>query len=180
MTAMEQAPSQGNFTLGRVFLVVWGVLLLIAGLFIVTNPAVSALTWVLIMAIAWFIGGIFDTIGAITQRTQGWVWRLIGGIIGIVAGLYIIANPILGTLFVIEIAFLLIAISAIFDGAVNIFTGLRTSDGRLASLLLGIIQIVAGVWLLLHPIAGMIALVYVFGFFVIAAGVVTIILAIRG
>lgn len=179
-TASQSAAPRDGVGLSRAAMIVWGILLLVVGYYFLTNPIDSALFWVQVMAIVWLVGGIFDLVVVLTQRGQFWVWRLLGAIISILAGLYIISNPILGALFTVQIAFLFIAISAIIDGAVNIVAGFRSDTGtRWSGIILGVIQLIVGVWLLLHPIAGMLALLPAFGLLLIVTGIIAIIAAFR-
>lgn len=179
-SAAQPSSAQSSVAFGRAAMIVWGILLLVVGYYFLTNPITSALFWVQVMAIVWLAGGIFDLVVVLTQRGQYWVWRLLGAIISILAGLYIISNPILGALFTVQIAFLFIAISAIIDGAINIVAGFRTGAGpRWSGIILGVVQLIVGVWLLLHPIAGMLALLPAFGLLLIASGIIAIIAAFR-
>ncbi len=92
--------------------IVWGALAIVAGFFLVTNPARTGLILVEIMAIFWVVGGIIDIVRSIAQRGDLWGVRLTLAIISLIAGLYIIGNPKLGTIFVIQISFIFLAISA--------------------------------------------------------------------
>lgn len=179
-TASRPAVPAGGAGLSRAALIVWGILMMVGGYFLVTHPATTALIWVEIMAIIWLIGGIFDFIDALTRRGAYWGWRLAGAVISILAGLFILANPILGALFTLQIAFLFIAISALVDGVIGIFVGFRAPTGRSwSTIILGVLQLIVGVWLLLNPIAGMLALLPAFGLLLIVGGIITVIAAFR-
>ena len=130
------------------------------------------------MAIYWLIGGIFDAVGAVVARQRHWGWRLIGGIVGIIAGLFILGQPLLGLVVTVQVYFVFLAVSAIFSGAISIWIGF-SERWAWGPLLLGVLQIIIGGWLLLHPIAGMLALVPILGIFAIVGGILAIILAFR-
>lgn len=178
MTKAVQA--QGGVGLSRAALIIWGLLLIVGGYFFVTHPASTAVVFVEIMAIIWLIGGLFDLIDSLTRRGQYWVWRLVGAIVSIVAGLFILANPVLGALFTVQIAFLFIAISALIDGVIGIFVGFKSGGGvRWSTVLLGVAQVIIGIWLLLNPVAAMLALLPAFGLLLIIAGILVVIAAFR-
>ena len=166
----------GDMGFSRTVLVLWGIVALVAGFFLLLRPGISALIWVEIMAIAWIIGGIFDFIGALAERGHYWGWRIVGSIIGILAGIYIVANPALGTVFTLTIAFIFIAIAALINGAFNIFAGFKNEGGTSwASVIIGLLQIVVGIWFIMNPVTGALLLVPVLGIFLILAGIFAII-----
>ncbi|MCA9894061.1 MAG: DUF308 domain-containing protein, partial [Anaerolineae bacterium] len=104
----------------RMPLIIWGILVAVAGFFLLTRPAITAIAWVEIMAITWLIGGIFELIQALTDRGRYWGWRVISAILSVVAGIYIIGNPVIGTLFTVQVAFIFFAISALMDSIISI------------------------------------------------------------
>jgi uncharacterized membrane protein HdeD (DUF308 family) len=105
--------------------ILWGILSIVAGFFLLTRPAMTSLVLIEVMAIFWIVGGIFDMVRAISDRGDYWGWRIVAAIIGIIAGLYIIGNPVLGTLFTISIAFILLAIYSVIAGIINIIVGIK-------------------------------------------------------
>ncbi len=71
--------------------------------------------------------------------------------------------------------------SAIFNGVAQIIFGFRTHGGWhvLLEVLLGIIYIIAGVYLLMHPIGGLLALTLILASFLLVYGVFALVLAFR-
>jgi uncharacterized membrane protein HdeD (DUF308 family) len=69
--------------------------------------------------------------------------------------------------------------SAIFNGVAQIIFGFRTHGGWhvLLEVLLGIIYIIAGVYLLMHPIGGLLALTLILASFLLIYGVFALVLA---
>ena len=158
--------------------ILWGILSIIAGFFLLTHPASTSLVLVEIMAIFWIVGGIFDMIRAIANRDDYWGWRIVIAIIGIIAGLYIIGNPVLGTLFTIKIAFILLAIYSVIAGIMNIIFGFRNPEGTTwSAIIIGAIQVLVGGWLLFNWQAGILVFVPVVGIFMVVGGIFAIIAA---
>ena len=171
-------PSSDDRGNTRLLLVLWGILLIVAGLFFAARPSTSAVVWIEIMAVVWLIGGIFDAFHSITSRGHYWGWRLAGAIICILAGVYIIVNPLLGSFFVIQTAFILLAIAAIVYGCINLFIAFRVHGGsRWARIILGLIQVVIGIWLLLNPLVGMLSVIVIFGVLLVIGGLVVLFMA---
>ena len=79
----------GSFGEG-LMLAVLGILSLIAGVYMVSQP-VSALATLTIFLAAYFIAsGVIEAIGAFSARPmQGWGWLLFGGIVSIALGIMI-------------------------------------------------------------------------------------------
>jgi len=158
--------------------ILWGILSIIAGYLLFTRPAVTALVLIEVMAIFWIVGGIFDFVRAIANRGDYWGWQIAAAIIGIIAGLYIIGNPVLGTVFTIRIAFVLLAIYSIIAGIMNIIFGFRNPEGTTwSAIIIGAIQVMVGGWLLFNWYTGLGILVFVpvVAIFMIVGGIFAII-----
>lgn len=161
-------------------ILLWGVLTILIGIFLVTSPAVTAVALFTLLGAYFVVGGIVDVIAAIAQRGAGWGWKLALGILYIVAGVAVLGSPIISTLFGVVILYYFLAFSAIFGGVVEIIQavlkiGKLGLGAVLGGLLIGILQLVIGLFLLENPIAGTLTLVPIMGFFAIAGGIVAII-----
>ena len=162
---------------GRAGLIIWGILMIVMGLFFLVRPAISVLVLIETVALFFLIGGAFEAVSALTNRDRHWGWRLAAGTVAVLAGAYVIANPVEGSLslFTITFAFAFLAVSALIGGLVNLFNAFTTREGRWGSLILGIIQIIISVWLLLHRVAGMLVLVPAFGIVMMIGGLISLI-----
>ena len=160
----------------RWVVLLWGILSIVIGLLLLFRPVNTALIWVQIMAIFWLVGGIFDLVQAVVERGAAWVWRVILSILSIGAGLFILSQPVLGTVVTVQIMFILLAVDGILLGIMNIATSFRPKL-QLGRLLLGALQLLVGGWLLLHPLVGMLALVPILGAVSITGGILAIILS---
>jgi len=76
---------------------------------------------------------------------------------------------------------LVVGWSAIFNGVAQIIYAFRTHGGLHVALeiILGIIYIIAGVYLLMHPVGGLLALTLVLACFLLVYGVFALVLAFR-
>ncbi|MBP6003976.1 MAG: DUF308 domain-containing protein [Pyrinomonadaceae bacterium] len=174
----------------KMAVVVWGVLSIVVGFFLITHPAATALFMVEVLAMFWVIGGIIDVIRSIAQRGNMWGLRLIFAIISIIAGAYILSNPILGKIFIVKFAFIFLGVSAIMSGIFNIIAGSQNKGGtRWAAVIVGAIQIFVGFWLFgfrsdaadaVVPVIGTVLLVPILGAFMLAGGVISIIASFSG
>jgi len=87
-------------------------------------------------------------------------------------------HPIVGALVTIAFGFYLLAFAAIVTGINNLVGGFQRTPSWGVSLL-GVAQIILGIFLVTHPLVGMLAYVPTLGTFAIAAGIVIIISSFR-
>ena len=162
-------------THGWVLLLLWGMSWIILGLFLLFQPGLTAIVLVQIMAIFWVVGGVIDLMNGLTHGDQPHRgWRLFGGILGIAAGVILMARPLVGAIVTIAFGYFLLAFSAIVSGIINIVGANRTGLSWGGSLL-GVAQVIIGIFLATHPIVGMLAYVPTLGILAIAGGIVTIV-----
>ena len=107
------------------------------------------------------------------KRASG--WSIVLGILMIVAGMCAIASPLFAGVLIVYI----VAWTAIFNGGAQIVYGFRAhSGGRMVlELLLGLLYIVAGVFILMHPGGGLLALTLVIACFLLIYGIFALVLA---
>ena len=111
-------------------------------------------------------------VGAI-KRASGWSIAL--GVLMIILGFIAIFAPWeFGLLIVLVVGWV-----AIFNGAAQLIYAFRTHSGGRAILeaILGLIYIVAGIYLLMHPAGGLLALTLLLACFLLVYGVVALVLA---
>jgi len=109
------------------------------------------------------------------KRASGWSIAL--GVVMIVLGIVAMLAP---WEFGILIA-LIIGWSAIFNGVAQIIYGVKTHSGgrSVLEIILGLIYIVAGVYLLLHPVPGLLVLTIFLASLLIVYGIFALVLAFR-
>jgi len=163
---------------GWALLLLWGVSWIILGLFLLFRPGITAILLVQFMAVFWVVGGVIDLMSGLTHAQPGRGWRIFGGILGAVAGVILIVHPILGAIVTIAFQYYLLAFAAMVIGAINLFGGFKPSLSWGGSLL-GLVQVILGIFLVTHPMMGMIAYVPTLGIVVMAGGIVTIVAAFR-
>jgi uncharacterized membrane protein HdeD (DUF308 family) len=72
-----------------------GVLYLVVGFMVLTNPKASAVTLALIMAIFFILTGIFRIILSVAAHYPNWGWELFNGIVTLILGIMIYEQPLL-------------------------------------------------------------------------------------
>jgi uncharacterized membrane protein HdeD (DUF308 family) len=66
-----------------------GIMYLVLGFLLVQRPLAAAALFTLMLAAAFFVGGLFRIIVALSERFYGWVWVLLNGIVTLVLGILI-------------------------------------------------------------------------------------------
>lgn len=104
------------------------------------------------------------------KSSKGSVVHVLLGIVGIVAGIYLVARPELTA----EIIALLLAIWAIIFGIVDIYLGFTAKDGggNLLFVLVGVVSVIFGIYVLNSPLQTILDLVFVIGVYSLIVGIV--------
>ena len=153
-----------------------GILLVVVGILLFTNTGATAVVLAQILAIYWLISGVLELVSIFIDRSA-WGLKLIGGIIGIWAGLFIINNPIGGTLAFGFAVVIILGIQALLLGITNIIQAFRGAGWGIG--LLGVINIIFGMILLGNSMIAVATLPWVLGGFAIVGGIASIVFAFR-
>ena len=119
-----------------------------------------------------------DTVAEVEgQIARHWVWYLILGIVLLLGGIAAIAFPFLSTI----TAKLALGWIFLVTGVVTVVHGFSTGNWRgfLWNLLIGILYVVAGAYLVLLPLAGIVTLTMLIAVVLFADGILEIIMAFR-
>jgi uncharacterized membrane protein HdeD (DUF308 family) len=114
-----------------------------------------------------------ETILENVKRASGWSIAL--GVLMILAGMIAICAPLIAGVVVVYV----VAWTAIFNGGALIVYGFRSHSGgrTVLEILLGLLYIAAGVYILMNPGNGLLALTLVIGCFLLIYGVFALVLA---
>jgi uncharacterized membrane protein HdeD (DUF308 family) len=174
MTLAATQPQQSN---------IWWLFLLqgaagiMLGLMLLTAPGLTTVAIVTFLGYYWLIMGLLALVRVFTDRSIPWVWSLLSGIVGIIAGLIVVRHPLLAALTVPTVIVILLGVQGVIMGAIEIVCGLK--GGGLGPLILGVIYALLGLLLLGSPIAAALALPFVFGVLLLVQGVALVVLAFR-
>jgi len=152
-----------------------GVLLVIVGLIALMNAVDATLVTTIIVGIALAFGGAMQIVGA--WASEGSTGRralmAILGVLYIIVGIEIIADPLAGA---IALA-IFVALFLIFDGILRIFSALvPETENKVLTILFGIAMIILGAWLWTGlPVSG-IAIGFFVGLQLLVAGIAWILI----
>jgi uncharacterized membrane protein HdeD (DUF308 family) len=102
-------------TIGRILLVILGVLGVLVGLVLIVRPGESVLTFVWVLGFWWTLSGVLQIARGITD-SEGRAWNLCWGALGLIAGIIILASPDIGLVTLVWI----VSIGLIFQGSLEI------------------------------------------------------------
>ena len=153
-----------------------GILAIIIGILLFTSTAQTVAGLVVFLGLYWLIKGIFDIISMFVDHTA-WGWKLFIGIIGIIAGLVILRNPLMST-FVVPATFTwVLGIYAIFAGIIMLVQAFRGGGWGVG--IMAVIGILLGILLLGNTLMSALILIYMSAGIMIVGGIIAVIFAFR-
>ncbi|HHY88525.1 MAG TPA: HdeD family acid-resistance protein [Chloroflexi bacterium] len=158
----------------RLWVILNGLAAIVLGIFMVTNPAVTITALVTALGFFWLATGVITLVSFLWNR-ENMGWRLTTGVLGVLAGLFIVQNPLLSAVIVPATAALWLGILGIVIGLSELVQAFR--GGGVGFGILAVLSIVAGVLLVTRPAAAGLTLAVVLGYFFIIDGVLSIIAA---
>ena len=153
-----------------------GIALLILGLLLISNPGATTVILVQFVGIYWLIAGIFKII-SIFMDSSGWGWKLVGGIVGIIAGIIILNHPLWSPLVVGASLIIILGIQGLIIGVVGLVQGFKGAGW--GSIILGIVSILFGILFLANIWMFTFSLPWAIGILALIGGVLAIVAAFR-
>ena len=162
---------------------IWWVFLLqgfagiIIGLMLITEPGATLVALTTVLGFYWLITGVLALVQVFVDRATPWIWSLLAGLVGILAGLFVLRHPLVAALTVPTVLVIILGIQGLVIGAVQIIGGFK--GGGIGPFILGAINVLVGVLLLGSPLAAALAVPLVFGVLLLIQGAGLMILAFR-
>ena len=150
---------------------------IILGFFLITEPAATIAALATVLGFYWLIQGVLSLVQVFVDRSIPWIWSLLSGIVGIIAGLFVLRHPLIAALTVPTVIVIVLGIQGLIIGVLEFISGFR--GGGFGSFLLGAINLLVGLLLLSSPIAAALAVPIVFGVLLLIQGVGLIFMAFR-
>src|SRR5271165_2035407 len=162
---------------------IWWVFLLkgfagiILGFMLITEPAATLVAITTLLGFYWLVLGVLSLVQVFVDRSIPWIWPLLTGIVGILAGLFVLRHPLVAALTVPTVLVIILGIQGLVIGAVQIIGGFK--GGGIGPFILGAINVLVGILLLGSPVAAALAVPLVFGVLLLIQGAGLMILAFR-
>lgn len=154
-----------------------GIAGILLGLMLLTYPGATVVVLVTFLGFYWLFTGVMALVRVFVDRSVPWIWSLLIGIVGILAGLVVLRHPLLAALTVPTTIVIILGVQGLIMGVLDMIGGFQGGGAR--SFLLGIINIVIGAMLLGSPLIAALSLPLVFGVLLLIQGIGLVILAFR-
>jgi uncharacterized membrane protein HdeD (DUF308 family) len=158
MTAFAQRTEEKGFPWWLVLLE--GIVAAILGLFLLTAPGATLFVLIQVLGIFWLVGGLFRIVSIFLDSSL-WGWKLVGGVLGILAGIVVLQHPLWSSVLVPAIYLIILGIQGLISGGVSLV--LAFSGGGWGVGILGALSIVFGLVLLFNVWIGVVVLPFILG-----------------
>ena len=157
-------------------LLLGGILNIIVGILLLTSPVKTTVVLAWVLGLYWLIQGIFTLVAMFIDHSA-WGWKLFMGILGILAGLVVMRQPIVSAVVLPMIFVLILGIQGLIVGVISLVLAFK--GGGWGAGILGAISIFFGIILVANwaspPTVA--AFVWAVAILALAGGVIQIIRA---
>jgi len=163
----------------RTALGIGGILAILAGLFILFQPANAAFVVTVVIAIYAIAAGlVYAGLGIFSKQKGGWarVGHIALGILFIVAGIIALVNLQQATAWLAIFVAILVGIMWLVEGIVSLST-LGDAPSKVWTIIFAIISIIAGLYLLFNALIGAAVLWWILGIALVVLGIVNVVRA---
>lgn len=157
-------------------ILIQGIFSVLIGFLLLISPGLTTVVLIQFLGFYWFVGGIIGIV-SIFINSHLWGWKLFAGILGILAGLLIIQNPLWSTLIVPPTLILILGVEGLFIGVVNLIQAISGAGWGVG--ILGALNILFGLLLIANPMIGAATLVILLGILGLVGGIIAIVYAFR-
>jgi len=154
-----------------------GIAALIFGGLLLTAPAATLLAMTVFLGLYLLFIGVLELVRVFVDRSQPWIWSLLIGILGIVAGIVVLNHPVLAAIALPTTVVVYLGVVSLVMGIAGIIGGF--TGGGIGSFLLGAVSVLIGLLLLGAPMTTALAVPFVFGILLLIEGIALIVFAFR-
>jgi uncharacterized membrane protein HdeD (DUF308 family) len=137
-----------------------GIAAMILGLFFLFQPGMTSIVLIQFVGIWWLFTGVLAIIQLFRDRTQ-WGWKLAMGIIGILAGITVLSQPIFSTVLIGTFYVFVIGIQGLFIGGLDLYRAFN--GGGWGAGAMGVLSLIFGLLLISSPLSAALLLPFLFG-----------------
>jgi uncharacterized membrane protein HdeD (DUF308 family) len=154
-----------------------GIAGILFGLMLVTAPGATLLTLVTFLGFYWLFTGVLSLVQMFVDRSTPWIWLLLSGILGIVAGFIVLRHPMVAAMMLPTFIVIVLGVEAVIMAGVNVVAAFK--GGGFGSFVLGIANLLIGFILLSSPATTALAVPLIFGIILMVQGILHSIWALR-
>lgn len=159
-------------------MVLRGVAGILFGIAAVFWPSLTLVVLVYIFSIYILVSGVIGIVEAVVRltRRQSWIWRLLIGIAELGVGLYLVRHPSVTFQTFVLVAGLVLIARGVFE-AIMALLDEDSATNKTLMIIGGALSVLVGIVLLMQPVAGGVAFVWVLGLYALVTGPIMIALA---
>jgi uncharacterized membrane protein HdeD (DUF308 family) len=172
-TALEKQQKSGAWWL----FLLQGIAAILLGLMVLTAPGATLLALTTFLGFYLLITGTLALVRVFADRSTPWLWSLLSGIVGILAGVFVLNHPLLAAVTVPALLIIILGFEALSMGVFEIIRGFQ--GGGVGAFILGVINALIGLLLLGRPMVAALAVPFVFAMLLLIEGVGLLIWALR-
>jgi uncharacterized membrane protein HdeD (DUF308 family) len=158
--------------------VMGGAFNILLGFLLLTVPVKTVLALVLALGYYWIFTGALTLVTMFVDRTA-WGWKLISGVLSILAGIFVLRYPLIGAATIPALVILFLGIQGMIVGVVAILMAFR--GGGWLSAIMGVLSLIFGAILMANfaNLATIASLVWMVAIISLVGGVIQIIQSFR-
>jgi uncharacterized membrane protein HdeD (DUF308 family) len=155
-----------------------GILNIIVGILLLVNPAKTTIAFAWVLGLYWFVQGIFTLVAMFIDRSA-WGWKLFMGVLGILAGIFVMRHPIASAIAIPAILVLLLGIQGLIVGGISLVLAFK--GGGWSAGILGALSIFFGIILIANyaSLGTVLTFIWIVAILALVGGIVQIIQAFR-
>ena len=153
-----------------------GTAAVVIGILLLTSPGITLFALIQVIGFFWLIGGILGIVGIFIDSSL-WGWKLVSGILGILAGIVVLQHPVWSSILIPAILVIFLGIQAIISGGAGLV--LAFQGGGWGRGILGVLNIILGLVLLFNPLIGVAVLPFMLGSISFIGGLSAIVIAFK-
>ncbi len=147
-----------------------GVFNIIIGILLLTVPVRTVLVLVLTLGYYWIFSGMVTLVYMFIDR-HAWGWKLLSGVLSIIAGIYVLRFPLIGAVSIPAIAILFLGIQGLVTGAVSLVLAFK--GGGWGAGIMGVLGLIFGFVMITNYAnpSMIVSLVWIVAIFTLVGGV---------
>ena len=153
-----------------------GIVVSLFGLILLVAPGASLVLLVWLLGIYLLIAGIFRIIG-IFLDSSSWGWKLVAGILCLIAGFAVLSNPLWSTTLASTWLVIIVGFLAMLQGGAGLIVAFQGGGWGMG--VLSVLGILFGLFLVINPLIGVGALTFILAIFMLIGGVGAVFQAFR-
>src|SRR5258708_20964030 len=114
-----------------------GIAGIVLGLMLITQPEATMVALTTVLGFYWLIMGVLALVQVFVDRSTPWIWSLLTGIVGILAGLFVLRHPLIAALTVPTVLVIILGIQGLVMGVLELIGGFK--GGGIGSVLFGVV-----------------------------------------